>query len=528
MKFHNLAATLLLTAFASGLTAQNSAQAQYQHASNRYQVRQAIPVAGLQGRVAQVNCCSAAPNCGCDMSPGCGVDGPACGMEVAPEPSCGVVGGGILGGGFPSCGNAQCNDPGCAAAPSCEMGPSCGAQPSCGVPSCGCELGVGCGSAFGGGCGGGCPLSCGSCNLGDPLSLFGETCGLSAGGWVSIGYHSKNLPLFNSHADRVNVHQAWLYAEKEADGSNGLGLGGRIDYVYGVDAQDTQSFGIANNHWDNDWDHGIYGSALPQLYMEAAYGNLSVKAGHFFTIIGWEVVTAPDNFFYSHAYTMYNSEPFTHTGVLATLTASEDLTFYGGYTLGWDSGFEDNGDSFLGGVSVSLTDKLSLTYASTGGRFADSPNGTLEKGYMHSLVADLAVTDSLQYIMQSDLLDTENNAGETVRDTIGLNNYLIYSVNDCLSLGARYEWWNVSADSQGFYGDAAPAGLANVATGDFDVTALTLGLNYKPHANVIVRPEIRWDWIDGDMNALALADNTILEDADDSQTTFGIDTIFTF
>ncbi|WP_145422172.1 porin [Planctomycetes bacterium K23_9] len=408
------------------------------------------------------------------------------------------------------------------------MGPSCGAQPSCGVPSCGCELGVGCGSAFGGGCGGGCPLSCGSCNLGDPLSLFGETCGLSAGGWVSIGYHSKNLPLFNSHADRVNVHQAWLYAEKEADGSNGLGLGGRIDYVYGVDAQDTQSFGIANNHWDNDWDHGIYGSALPQLYMEAAYGNLSVKAGHFFTIIGWEVVTAPDNFFYSHAYTMYNSEPFTHTGVLATLTASEDLTFYGGYTLGWDSGFEDNGDSFLGGVSVSLTDKLSLTYASTGGRFADSPNGTLEKGYMHSLVADLAVTDSLQYIMQSDLLDTENNAGETVRDTIGLNNYLIYSVNDCLSLGARYEWWNVSADSQGFYGDAAPAGLANVATGDFDVTALTLGLNYKPHANVIVRPEIRWDWIDGDMNALALADNTILEDADDSQTTFGIDTIFTF
>ena len=55
-----------------------------------------------------------------------------------------------------------------------------------------------------------------------------------------------------------------------------------------------------------------------KLYFEAGYGDLTVKIGHFYTIIGWEVVTAPDNFFYSHAYTMYNSEPFTHTGVLAT------------------------------------------------------------------------------------------------------------------------------------------------------------------------------------------------------------------
>ncbi len=526
MTFQKFALTCLGAALCLGTVSVANAQNRY-HAREHFapQVQQQFHQQ-LQP-IAQVSCCAEAPSGGCDMNtvgqPACGMDDPGCGCEIGcQEPSCGVAG---------------CTDPGCAMPASqpscgCDMGmqPSCGCdmgRPSCGIGGGGCASG-GCG--MGGGCGGGCPLGlgCGSCNLGEPFSLFGETCGLSAGGWLQVGYHSKNLPLFNSHSDRVNVHQAWLYAEKEADGSCGLGLGGRIDYVYGVDAQDTQAFGIDNNHWDNDWDHGIYGSAMPQLYMEAAYGNLSVKAGHFFTIIGWEVVTAPDNFFYSHAYTMYNSEPFTHTGVLATLTASDDLTFYGGYTLGWDSGFEDNGDSFLGGVSVSLTDNLSLTYASTGGRFADSPNGTLEKGYMHSIVADLALSDSLQYIMQSDLLDTENNAGETVRDTIGINNYLIYTVNDCLSLGARYEWWNVGADSQGFYGDNATAGLANVAQGDFDVTALTLGLNYKPHSNVIVRPEIRWDWIDGNLDALAQADYAILEDADDSQTTFGIDTIFTF
>ena len=77
---------------------------------------------------------------------------------------------------------------------------------------------------------------------------------------------------------------------------------------------------------------------LPQLYVEAGYGDLSVKAGHFYTIIGYEVVQATGNFFYSHAYTFNFSEPFTHTGVLAQYDASERLTFYGGYSLGIDSG----------------------------------------------------------------------------------------------------------------------------------------------------------------------------------------------
>ena len=92
--------------------------------------------------------------------------------------------------------------------------------------------------------------------------------------------------------------------------------------------------------------------AIPQLYVEAGYGDLSVKAGHFYTIIGYEVVQATGNFFYSHAYTFNFSEPFTHTGVLATYNANDNVTVYGGYTLGWDSGFDDNGDAFLGGISV--------------------------------------------------------------------------------------------------------------------------------------------------------------------------------
>lgn len=367
-------------------------------------------------------------------------------------------------------------------------------------PLCGCEEIAGCDGLCG------CAAdSC--CDLGDPFRLFGEHGGWSAGGWVQMGYHNNDIPMFNQHKNNFNLHQAWLYAEKAIDTSCGFDIGGRIDYVYGVDAQDTQAFGTDPRGWDNDWDHGIYGHALPQAYLEAGYGDLSVKVGHFYTMIGYESVMAPNNFFYSHAYTMYNSEPFTHTGALATYNLNDRVTLYGGYTLGWDSGFDDNGDSFLGGVTLAVTDRWNLTYATVGGRFGESRFRGVETGYMHSIVSTHELTDRLQYVFQSDVLSTEDVDGAAERETFGVNQYLLYHLNDCLALGGRFEWY----EQRGVYTDPADSPT--------DIYATTLGINYRPHANVLIRPELRFDYDDERVADL---------DHGTSQTTFGFDTILTF
>ena len=367
------------------------------------------------------------------------------------------------------------------------------------------------------GCDSCCAPSCGigsrlrglldrNCCLGDPYTLFGECCGYSAGGWIQLGSHTSANSIFNTRPDELQLHQAWLYAEKAIDTRCGFDIGGRIDYIYGTDGPNTQAFGTDRRGWDNRWDNGNdYGHALPQVYFEAGYGDLSVKMGHFYTIIGYEVVGATGNFFYSHAYTFNNSEPFTHTGVLATYDLNCNVDVWAGYSLGWDSGFSDNGDAFLGGVSLSLTDDLSLIYATTAGRFGEARFNGVEQGYMHSIVADYQVNDCLQYVFQNDVLSTEDAAGNNVRDTVGINQYLIRTINDCWAIGGRMEWWNVQNGA---------------AVTDSDVYALTLGVNYRPHANVVVRPEIRWDWDDDSVAGL--------EDGDDSQTTFGMDTIITF
>jgi hypothetical protein len=187
----------------------------------------------------------------------------------------------------------------------CDKGPACDVADICNGKGSSCDsLGsCGCGNgACDGGCGGGCGngsggllglgLIGGGCCLGDPWKLAPNgIAGITVGGWTSVGYHSARNPLSFNTYDRVQLGQQYFFAEKVADGSEGLGLGGRIDYVYGTDAPDTQAFGIANNHWDNGWDNGgQYGHALPQVYGEVAMGDLSAKIGKFYTICGNEVV----------------------------------------------------------------------------------------------------------------------------------------------------------------------------------------------------------------------------------------------
>ncbi len=355
-------------------------------------------------------------------------------------------------------------------------------------------------------CDTGCDVSCDTgCDSGcDGLGLGGGglLSDIDVGGWLSLGYHSYNNTLFNAHEDSIRLHQAWLYAEKVADGSCGLGFGGRIDYLYGVDAQDTQAFGIDNSHWDNNWDHGIYGHAIPQLYGEVAFGDVSVIAGHFYTLIGYEVVGAPGNFFYSHSYTMYNSEPFTHTGVLATYSYNDATTLYGGWVMGWDSGFEDNGDAFLGGYSFDLNDCFNVTNQYVVGRFGEGAAN--EVGFMTSSIFTSKLTDNMTHIFWVDYLDTDTGANRAVeRETLDVNNYLLVTLSDTLTWGNRLEWYNI--DDQ--------------AGGHNDVYQFTTGLNVGLTDNLLFRPEVRWDWDKDGVIGNALGQ---------SQTTFGGDVVLTF
>jgi len=362
------------------------------------------------------------------------------------------------------------------------------------------------------------------CPLGEPLRIFGKhSSGIEAGGWVSVGGHGNenqatlNGPLgFNNLGDGVNVHQLWFYAGKEVNTEGcGWDWGARVDYVFGVDGPDTQA--VRGTGWDLEWDSGDYGSAIPQAYAEIGIDYLTVKAGYFFTPIGYERVQAPKNFFYSHSYTQYYIEPFTHTGALATYDGFEDFTFYGGWTAGWDTAFERTGDSnmFLGGIKYSPNDDLSVTYMTSAGTMDNlTAAGQIRTGeaYMHSIVMEMHMTDRIEWVIQSDFHHRDGRQHNVC--AAGVNQYVFYKVNDCLSIGGRFEW---------LYDRDGAFVCPGLASGNF--YNLTGGVNWKPHANIVVRPEVRYDWFAGTYNPGGLPFDNATED---DQFSLGFDVIITY
>jgi hypothetical protein len=315
---------------------------------------------------------------------------------------------------------------------------------------------------------------------------------IEIGGWTQMGYHDQIEPIspqpgppvtpVRTRGDGLSfldtpkdflLNQQWFYVGKTADGSNGLDFGFRGDFTYGTDAQQTQAFGNPGPTWDNSasFDHGVYGWAIPQLYGEIAVGDFTAKVGHFFTPLGYEVIPATGNFFYSHALTMFNSEPFTHTGVLSTYTGFEGVTLYNGWSAGWDTGFDNalGGSNYIGGFSAELGDSVTFTYLNTYGNFGLRDAGGSDS-YSHSVVMNASLTEKVNYVFQTDYLTTDN----TNEDDIGINQYLFYQYSDAIALGTRMEWWK------------------NDGVSNYEFTS---GVNVKLLGNLIMRPEVRKDWV---------------------------------
>ena len=366
---------------------------------------------------------------------------------------------------------------------------------------------------------------CLECDDDEPCRLFDNCCclknhGVKVYGWAAQGFTANpsdprdnfNGPVtFNDRANEYQLNQVYAVIEKPIDTEeNCWDVGGRIDMLYGTDHRFTLARGLDAERDDGTprWNtNRFYGLALPQAYGEFGYNDLSVKVGHFYTIIGYEVVTAPDNFFYSHSYTMQYGEPFTHTGVLGNYKVNDQLSVSAGYTNGWDTFDDVNTDqSFLGGVTFTSSDESQkLALAITSG---DEPSfdGRVDNRTMYSVVYTNVLTDRLTYVFQHDNgLQTEaSDGGINDAEWYGINQYLIYQINCCWSAGLRTEWFRDDDGSRvapaGDFGENGTGDNANVASaGGFEGNffEVSLGLNYKPSANLRIRPEVRYDVFDG-------------------------------
>lgn len=346
------------------------------------------------------------------------------------------------------------------------------------------------------------------CRRGRPASLFDfpllRSCDIEVAGWLEQGITGNgavapnrfNGPVtFNDRSGEYQMNQLYLFAERLTKTCGcGVDVGGRVDLLYGTDRRFTLSDGL-----DDDWSEGerFYGLSMPQLYLDVACDDLTLRMGHFYSIVGYETVAAPDNFFYSHSYAMQYGEPFTHTGLLGILNVNDCWSITAGVHRGWNR-WEDNNHQlgFLGSANWTSVDRrTAAAFAVTTSN--EDPAGDNNR-FLYSLVLARRIGCRLRYVLQHDL-GYEDNGGPNGQDAewYGINNHLYYDIDPCWSLGVRYEWFNDDDDGRVSAENAAggpPRGieLEGVAGHWHE---LTLGLNWKPNQNLLFRTECRWDWI---------------------------------
>jgi hypothetical protein len=169
-----------------------------------------------------------------------------------------------------------------------------------------------------------------------------------------------------------------------------------------------------------------------------------------------------------------------------------------------------------------------LRYAISSGR-ASFPLDD-DNRFVYSLVFQHQLSESLKYVLVHNLGVERNitELGGADAEWYGLNQYFLYTINKCWAVNARAEWLR-DDDGVRVAGPGNVPGIRAWPGGGYagDFFEVSLGLNWRPNGNWLVRPEVRWDWYDGPAGP-GVEPLPFNAGASDDQMTFAVDAIFSF
>ncbi len=176
--------------------------------------------------------------------------------------------------------------------------------------------------------------------------------------------HNVNDLRFYDHDADYSWNALELSFKKDASERYPWGFG--VVTTAGMDSQKNHSLGIFRDlsdgapYYRNTVKYDLaeaYGTALLPL------GNgLTVQAGKWPTLIGYEVYENPKNLNFSRDFLYTLGTPYTHTGLLVTYPFAKWISATLGFTMGWDNSDNPNGYlKAIGQLAFTPSDKLSIT-----------------------------------------------------------------------------------------------------------------------------------------------------------------------
>jgi hypothetical protein len=351
--------------------------------------------------------------------------------------------------------------------------------------------------------------------LAKPLDAAGITIGgYVEGSWAFDANHPTGNYFtgraFDNEQESVLLDQLDLSISRPVDATkNKFDIGFTIEQIYGADAAFLHANGLTT--YSPSKILGAYTAGperipknqydLNQAFVQFAVPvgkGLTLTAGKFVTLLGYETINPTLNPFFSHSF-LFMEIPLTHTGVLASYNLTDTLSITGGITRGWEQALKDTNGSLDGiGEIKYAKDKWTLILnGTTGDEQADTPLGVPgHNGWRTALdlVAQYAYSDNLKLGLNADYgIEPQVAANGSTGQWYGAAAYAGYTVSSMFTLNARAEWFD---DENG----SAPTNLSAFAHVANTYYELTLGVAIKPFptnnigSNLVIRPEVRLDY----------------------------------
>jgi hypothetical protein len=191
-------------------------------------------------------------------------------------------------------------------------------------------------------------------------------------GWVDPTLNfstseTSNAPEANDvYSNRFEMNQVVVYAERLPDSvqQEHVDWGYHLTALYGTDYRYTFAKGYFSGQWLND--HHQYGfdptMEYVDLYLPHVAQGMNLRLGRFISVPGIEAQLAPNNYIFSHSL-LYAIDPFTDTGLMATVKLNDQwlvqLGMTGGHDVAlWTADAKPSGTACVNYTSKTVNDNV--------------------------------------------------------------------------------------------------------------------------------------------------------------------------
>jgi hypothetical protein len=326
---------------------------------------------------------------------------------------------------------------------------------------------------------------------------------------VTLFSYIENSYVFNlGRAGRGGVNELRYYDFDEGytfnmaefsikkDPSDRYRFGYGLVLTAGQDAQKNHAIGI----FRDDDDAFAFRNTAPFDLQEAYLSykipvgsGLTVKAGKFVTLLGYEVIESPNDLNFSRSFLFTFAAPLTHVGALATYAPTEWLSLTAGPVVGWDVADDNNNAmSFMGQIAFTgikdLTTSLNFITGPEQFNQTGNPRTVVDLVVNYTGIKKLTLGANVDYgweIDEPSLASTRSRSTNAV--WWGYAGYVAYDWTDQLRTAVRGEYFR----------DADGARTLAVAPGSpVSLWEITATVQYKIWRGLVGRVEYRHDQAD--------------------------------